>query len=80
MVVSIIYNGSTIGTAVSQPFTINPGTNNITFPVNLSDLTIMTDIASAAENPGQAISITLKGSGTVDGVPATFTQSYSFTS
>jgi hypothetical protein len=79
MVVNIIYNNNTIGTAVSQPFTINPGSNSITFPVNLSDLTILTDIASAAQNPGTTISIVIKGSGTIDGVPASFSQNYNFT-
>jgi archaellum component FlaG (FlaF/FlaG flagellin family) len=75
--VNIIYNGSTIGSGIVNT-TILPGTNNVTATVNLSDLSIIADIATAAENGTGSIAITVQETGKANNLPFTLTQGYTF--
>ena len=58
--ITAIYNGSVIGTGTVTG-TINPGQNNISGTVNLSDLTIVSDIANAINNNISSVTITVPG-------------------
>lgn len=76
MQVTAYYNNAVIGAGIfSAP--INPGINLVPVTISLSDLTILADIESAATNGVTgSVSVTLKGSGQVDGLPTSFVQTY----
>jgi len=77
--VQVIYNNNVIGSSLSSA-TVNPGQNNIGFTVNLSDLTLVSDVTAAINNglPSGTVQIQIKGAGQADGLPISFTQTYAF--
>lgn len=73
---TLIYNGTVLGTAgLSQ--TIVPGNNSVTIPFVVSDLTILNNIIGIADGNVDSTQFQIKGSGLIDGVPGTFTATYS---
>jgi hypothetical protein len=77
MLVNCIYNGSNIGTGIINA-TILPGQQSVGVTINLSDISIITDVANAAMNGVSSISITFTGSGKINNAPISFSQNYTY--
>lgn len=75
---NIIFNGAVFGTVVTPaPFTIAPGVDTpFDLPINISDLSVLTDIVSAITGNINTETITVDGSANVDGIAIPFNKVY----
>lgn len=78
LLLTATYNGTMIGSGLTASAVIAPGANSIPFNINLSDLTLLGDLAGIVTNGVTGISINITGKGLADNLPVSFNQNYMF--
>lgn len=76
---TLYYQGSPIASGGASA-TLNPGTNTVTIPFAVSDLTIVSDIIATVENDPASYNFQIKGTALVNGIPISFSTVYNIPS